>query len=370
MKKLFLLVLISAWQPLLANDGVFYAMGNTLIPLKETTVQLKKEVLSLERRGDWMQVDIYFEFFNPGPEKELTVGFVTPPAMGDFPEEEVGHPQIKDFLVMAGNQILPFKIAQMKETGFKVSGKLANGQDFVYHFTVRFAKGITIIRHSYLYRGGATVDTKNDFFYRLTTGTSWANGAIGDFELNISMGDDGYFGVPAGFGETPVNWTIVGIGQISPVLVHNPYDEEGGGSRLRMTLIRKGKLQLRQTQFRPQKDLALTIFQPHSEAGLWCDKKGTNDFANYPELLWGDSVEAVVHALSGQQLRLYRNLNVARAGYAFKDESLRKAFSKYNWYLPDPAIKPENAPDYYVSKELMRLIIAEENSRKQKTGTE
>ncbi len=370
MKKLFLLMLISSGQSLFANDGVFYAMGNTLIPLKETTVQLKKEILSLERRGDWMQVDIYFEFFNPGPEKELTVGFVTPPAMGDFPEEEAAHPQVKDFMVMADNHILPYKIAQLKETGFTISNKLADGHDFVYHFTVRFAKGLTVIRHSYLYRGGATVDTKNDFFYRLTTGTSWANGAIGDFELNISMGDDCYFAIPAAFGAAPVSWTLVGVGQISPVLVHNPYDEEGGGSRLRMTLIRKGKLQLRQTDFRPQKDLALTIFQPHSEVALWCDKKLTNELAGYPELLWGDSVEAAVHALSGQQLRLYRNLNVARSGYAFKDESLRKAFSTYNWYLPDPAIKPENAPDHYVSKELMKLIITEENNRKQKTGTE
>lgn len=363
-------MLIGSWQPLFANDGVFYAMGNTLIPLKETSVQLKKEILSLERRGDWMQVDIYFEFFNPGPEKELTVGFVTPPAMGDFPEEEAAHPQVKDFMVMADNRILPYKIAQLKETGFMISDKLADGHDFVYHFTVRFAKGLTVIRHSYLYRGGATVDTKNDFYYRLTTGTSWANGVIGDFELNISMGDDSYFAIPSAFGAVPVKWTLVGVGQISPVLIHNPYEEEGGGSHLRMTLIRKGKLQLRQTNFRPQKDLALTIFQPHSEVALWCDKKSVNEFAGYPGLLWGDSVEAAVHALSGQQLRLYRNLNFARMGYAFKDESLREAFSKYYWYLPDPAIKPENAPDLYVPKELMKLILAEENSRKQKTGIE
>jgi hypothetical protein len=51
-------------------------------------------------------------------------------------------------------------------------------------------------------------------------------------------------------------------------------------------------------------------------------------------------------------------------GYDFKDESLKKAFSKYNWYIPDPAMKPENVPDYYVSKDIMKLILEEERKRK------
>lgn len=83
MRKFIFILLVTFFQETKANDGVFYATGNTLVPLKETTIRLKKEILNLERKGDWVQVDIYFEFFNPGPEKELTVGFVTPPADGD-----------------------------------------------------------------------------------------------------------------------------------------------------------------------------------------------------------------------------------------------------------------------------------------------
>jgi hypothetical protein len=82
------------------------------------------------------------------------------------------------------------------------------------------------------------------------------------------------------------------------------------------------------------------------------------------ELVWGDSIEAAVRNLSDNELRLYRNLNYARMGYDFKDEMLKKAFSKYNWYIPDPALKPENVPDYYVNKELKQLILAEEKRRK------
>ena len=367
MRKLLLFLCIASLQEARANDGVFYATGNTLIPLKETSIRLKKEILNLERKGDWMQVDIYFEFFNPGPEKELTVGFVTPPAEGDVGEEDARHPYIKDFMVMVGDKLLPYRVAQLKETGFKVDLKVASGYDFVYYFKIKFLKGLTVIRHSYLYRGGASVEAKVDFNYRLTTGTTWANSAIEDFELNVNFGDDSYFAVPAGFGATTVNWTIIGIGRLSAPVNFNPYDEMGGGAKLRMAYLRKGKLQLRASNFKPQKDLALIVFQLHNEVKLWCDKGVKNDFADIMELVWGDSVEIEVAKLSDLELRLYRNLNYARMGYDFKEEALKILFSKYNWYIPDPAVKPENVPGYYVTKELQQLILAEEKRRKIKT---
>lgn len=364
MRKLFVAAALAIAAGAGANDGVFYATGNTLVPMKETTIRLKKEVLSLERKGEWMQVDIYFEFFNPGPEKELTVGFVTPPGDGDVSEEEAKHPFVKDFMVLTGDRILPYQVAKMESTGFKVDSKIANGYDFVYHFKIKFAKGITVIRHSYMYRGGASVEVKSDFDYRLTTGVTWANSAIEDFELNINMGDDSYFAVPASFGGAPVNWTLVGAGRLSESLTFNPYSAEDGGAKLRMAYTRKGKLQLRTANFKPSRDLSVLVFQLHNEVTLWCPPGTVNDFAGIFEFIWGDSIPQQVGRLTDQQLRLYRNLNFARRGYDFKDENLKKAFSKYNWYLPDPALKAENIPDYYVTKELMQLIMAEEKKRK------
>jgi hypothetical protein len=277
MRKLIILLCIVSYYTVLANDGVFYATGNTLIPLKETTIRLKKEILNLERKGEWMQVDIYFEFFNPGAEKELTVGFVTPPAEGDVNEEEANHPFIKDFMVMAGDKLLPYKISRMEQTGFKVDSKIAVGYDFVYYFTIRFVKGLTIIRHSYLYKGGGSVEAKNDFDYRLTTGTTWANSAIEDFELNINMGDDSYFAVPSAFGTAPVNWVLAGIGRLSGIMQSNPYGEVEAGAKLRMAYLRKGKLQLRVANFKPLKDLSLLVLQLHNEINLWCEKGVKND---------------------------------------------------------------------------------------------
>lgn len=369
MKKLFLSLLLLPFLQGKANDGVFYATGNTLVPLKETTIRLKKEILNLERKGDWMQVDIYFEFFNPGPAKQLTVGFVTPPADGDVSEEEAKHPQVKNFMVMAGDKLLPFKIAKMQETGFKTSSKLANGYDFVYHFDISFAKGITVIRHSYMYKGGGSVEAAKDFDYRLTTGTTWANSGIDDFELNVNMGDDTYFSVPASFGTVPAAWQVAGVGRVSPNTASLPYMGDDAVARIKMIYLRKGKLQLRAANFKPTQDLSIVFWNLHNDINLWCDKKEKNEFANFMELVWGDSVEAAVQKLSDNELRLYRNLNYARMGFDFKDEWLKKVFSKFNWYIPDPALKPETVPEYYVSNSLLQLIIAEEKRRKIKTDT-
>lgn len=365
MKKLFLIPALLCLLQASGNDGVFYATGNTLVPLKETTVRLKKEILNLARRGDWMQVDIYFEFFNPGPEKELTVGFVTPPADGDVSDEEAKHPQVKDFMVMVNDALLPYRVARMEQTGFKVDAKLAEGYDFVYYFNIRFAKGITVIRHSYLYRGGGSVEAAKDFDYRLTTGTTWANAAIDDFELNIDMGDDSYFSVPASFNASPAPWQVSGIGRISKYAAPVPFMAEGG-NQLKMVYLRRGKLQLRATGFKPAKDLSITFWNLHNEVNLWCEKSVKNDFSGIMEFTWGDSIQATIRNLGDAELRLYRNLNYARSGYDFKDESLKKAFSKYNWYIPDPARKTDAMPDYYITPEVMKLIQEEEKRRKEK----
>lgn len=363
MRKFFSAALLLFSVSAFANDGVFYATGNTLVPLKETVVRLKKEILNLTRKDDWMQVDIYFEFFNPGPDKELTVGFVTPPAEGDVSEEDARHPFIKNFMVMAGDQLLPFKIAKMESTGFKVNSKIAEGYDFVYYFTIKFTKGVTVVRHSYLYKGGGSVEAKQDFDYRLTTGTTWANSAIDDFELNVDMGDDSYYSVPATFGKAAAPWQMAGIGRISKTNFPLPFMADSANN-LKMVYQRKGKLQLRAAAFKPTEDLNIVFWNLHNEVSLWCDKTVKNDFEDIREFIWGDSVEATISKMTNEQLRLYRNLNYARMGYDFKDENLKKAFSKYNWYIADPAIKPENVPDYYISKDIMKLIAEEEKRRK------
>ena len=44
--------------PFFANDGVFYASGNNLIPIKENAISMQKEILNLNRDGDYMDVQV------------------------------------------------------------------------------------------------------------------------------------------------------------------------------------------------------------------------------------------------------------------------------------------------------------------------
>jgi hypothetical protein len=124
MKKLVIVILLSfllSW-PVIANDGVFYAQGNTLIPLQETQVELRKEVLKFYLVDhNFAKVDVYFEFFNPGPTKTVTVGFVTPPAEGDISEQAAKKPFISAFTVDVNGRKLPFKIKRLRETTFNLA---------------------------------------------------------------------------------------------------------------------------------------------------------------------------------------------------------------------------------------------------------
>jgi len=76
MKGIIFLIFVIIGFNLFANDGSFYASGNNLIPLQETEISLKKELLKFYVRDyKWMSVEVNFEFYNPGPEKKTNSRF-------------------------------------------------------------------------------------------------------------------------------------------------------------------------------------------------------------------------------------------------------------------------------------------------------
>ncbi|HCN36878.1 MAG TPA: hypothetical protein DIS94_04100, partial [Bacteroidetes bacterium] len=70
MKKfLFILIFAIYLTPvkIYSNDGVFFMRGNQLIPMFESEISLKKEVLTIERIDDYkFKVKVEYDLFNPG----------------------------------------------------------------------------------------------------------------------------------------------------------------------------------------------------------------------------------------------------------------------------------------------------------------
>lgn len=349
MKKILPLIFLNLLLTITAfgNDGAFYASGNTLVPLKETKITLKKEVLKFYIHDfNWMRVDVDFTFYNPGPSKKLTVGFVTPPADGDVTEKELSHPQIKDFTVVVNGTRLAYKIKRMRETSFKLTKIESGGDDFVYYFPVTFKKGLNRLRHTYLFRGGGSVDLQRDFDYVITTGKSWANGQIDDFELQLHL-DNGIYSIPAGFwkSERRVNWQIVGNGVIAEK--SEQWFGVENSPLMRIAHLNSGYILFREKNFKPDQEISLGEYQWGAGwFSKWCKEsakcpdseeaqKLTPYFTVDPEF---DLTSEYTHDLSENDIKIIGNFAYAIRGLPFKDKLLNGFYSKFIWYKPNPAV--------------------------------
>lgn len=123
-----------------ANDGAFYSKGNQLILITETTIRVQKEILTITRVtdsingwGDLFKVDVYYEFFNPGPAKDLIVGFEATSADGNayggtLDEAYAEQPFIYDFNVVMNDRKLSHQVAHVP---YKYEG------DYQFDYTIK-----------------------------------------------------------------------------------------------------------------------------------------------------------------------------------------------------------------------------------------
>ena len=84
-----------------ANDGSYFTTGNQLLPLVESDIRVQREILTLSWGDDGTaDVDVYYEFFNPGAQKSILMGFeADPPSYMDTLDRSGAHPYISDFTV-------------------------------------------------------------------------------------------------------------------------------------------------------------------------------------------------------------------------------------------------------------------------------
>lgn len=365
MKNILLSMLINlvAVSFAFANDGVFYVKGNTLIPLQETQIELKKEILKFHITDfEWMDVDVDFTFYNPGEEKTVTVGFVTPPASGDIDENKETHPQIRDFTVNVNGKNIDYKMKKMKDTSFQSTDQKINGYDFVYYFNVTFKSGINKILHTYRFRGGSSVEMQRDFDYQITTGKRWANKQIDDFELQIHP-DRGIFFVPLSFKKdgTPADWKIMGEGSFSRPQTF--FDSEK--PNIKLVQIRNGYLSLKETNFKPDEDILIGEFNWnmgwHKRLCINENKCpepkeiGMNIFTFFTIKPSEHITIEDLSEFNKNDLKIIRNFAYAIRGYDFNTNMLKDFYGQFFWYKPDPNLKIND----------IKLTDAEENFIKQ-----
>ena len=364
-----------------ANDGAFYAEGNHLIPITETDIRVQKEVLTLNRVDDKIEVTVYYEFFNPVGEKEVLVGFEAQAPDVLFNETSVKmfpqHPYMRNFKVVMNGEPLSFEVAHASHDDYYVDGKIksasikeleleewmndVDGDEeaalhpylYVYHFNAKFRPGLNIIQHTYDFdmsdeRNGFT----KDFFYILTAANRWANHRIDDFTLYVDMGDHTSFHISPTFFKSLDEWEILGVGKKEIGTV--PYQVRPDSLFFHM---QQGNIRFRRENFHPDGELRITrdlIW------GYWTwiireedkNKRGsfdTESFVNRYKLqyesigLYGalQKEETYYDQFSQEQRRILKNLPFAYRGYIFNSKELQDFYESTSWYIPNPDYKPD-----------------------------
>lgn len=228
MKRLFFsLLLFTLVDVLLANDGVYFASGNFLVPIKETDISAKKEILEITLCKDsFATVTVDYTFYNHSEAKTVTMAFEAAApynAWAPFSREGI-HPFIKDFTVLFNDQPLqhrnavvamrnnegkwefdqtPLDLTQWKGFG-EVPDSLLPMDDvlvnpalpdsfcsyaYAYYFDAPFREGENRVRHTYRYKMSYGVGRDFEVPYSLSPAVRWANRQIDDFTLRIKSED-------------------------------------------------------------------------------------------------------------------------------------------------------------------------------------
>ena len=207
------LLFVLMYTSVSANDGTYYTSGNQLLPLVETDIRVQREVLTLSWGDDGIaDVDVYYEFYNPGKGKNVLMGFEAdaPDYMSSL-DRSGAHPAIMGFTVEVNGEALPVSTSVVNvDTLYVNDGKVlaldlsrydvdeahtgswlytreGDGVHiaFVYHFDAAFKPGVNIVRHHYRYRMDESVVFNYKLDYKLTPALRWGNRQIDDFTLRI-----------------------------------------------------------------------------------------------------------------------------------------------------------------------------------------
>lgn len=339
MKRTFLLILaltLITTNSARANDGVYFANGSQLTPIRETKISVAKEVLTISLCDDgFARVEVDYEFLNHGSEKTVRMGFeaMKPYNTTDTLNPSGIHPYIKDFTVVMNDTQLPYRnaVVEVGELETPYTGPKDDRPEefeqyaYAYLFDATFREGLNHVRHTYRYQMSYGVGRTFEVPYWLKPAARWQGGVIGDFTLRIRTPKTAKHFIIADSLFVGNDFKITeGAGKIR----HSQY---GWSPHLVEVSLRNGTVEWHARNFRPTDDINIqsadtyTAFDQKFPPGSFYDRSET--FLNWqPEPKFPDY--------------LARNLPYAHRGYIFKKKALRKLFNQFWWYMPDSSYRP------------------------------
>lgn len=315
-----------------ANDGAYYASGNQLIPITETDITVRKEILSLRKiNNQYIEVTVYYEFYNPKAEKTLTVGFEAFSPEGDVngTPKNGKHPYMHDFTVIINTETIPFNVAMVSDSLYANTGRIKSVDEntftrnfgfYVYHFDATFNKGLNTIKHTYKYDVSGGVCYNYLFDYVLTAANRWGNKQIDDFTLIVDAGEFESFNIDKTFFKNDTDWQIDGVGKMN-----SNKEDDHESTRFHM---RNGVIKFHKKNFKPEGELFVS--------SSYCVSSGGPD----KYLQFSNNITYHLEPETDIEKKIFRNLPFARRGYVFKNSAIRKYYEALDWYMPDPNYKP------------------------------
>jgi len=295
MKKLLLFILITI--TLYSNDGAYTLSGNQLVPINESNISVKKEILTITRLDKGiLDVKVEYTFFNPNKEKTIVVGFEAAEPEGDVETEPIngGHPYMKSFSVVMNGKKLDFKINDnVKKENIA----------YVYYFNAPFKRGVNKVIHHYTFEHSSGAGLAYEFDYVLSAASRWAGEVIEDFTLIIDNGDKSEFQIVKSFFKNANEWKVDG-------LMVDCFSDFYNKKPALQFYIRKSPIVFKKKNFKIEGELYLI-------SELYSKKE-------FPSKI---------------VLKILRNLPYAKRGYVFKSHELNSFFMAQPWYKKRPQYK-------------------------------
>jgi hypothetical protein len=372
LKRVTIFPLLLGFIVCFANDGSFRVSGNQLIPMYETDISVKKEILVIRRiNRRQAEVDVYYEFYNPVGDKELEVGFEALSPEGDVDPRPVNgrHPYITRFSVSMNGETVPYKVSIVDDSLYYRNGKYKSltpedvlkkfDRDeeimvfYVYHFRVLFKKGINIIKHTYTVDLSSSVDENYSFDYVLSAAGRWANKQIDDFTLQIDMGEFQDLTIENTFFKNTADWKFSGRGkQIERI--KSRYKHSNDDSEF---FIQHGILVFEKKNFKPVGELYLRSYNNYIFSENRTDSDDPRFDYKRDHLPFSiDSQNQIDTPANELSKTILKNLPFARRGYIFKSPELKTYYNQQKWYYPDSTYIPDLKQLTHVEQEWYKKI--------------